>query len=135
VRPDCTAGVTSDERFPTGLTIGLGSLTVVAAAAIAAAVPTSDPTSRLALVAAAVAVIAALSRDIVALPGLVVLAWLIVNGFLVDRFGELSWHGRSDVYRAVILVLAAGIGQVAGQLWWRHATRDRRLKSEANDRV
>jgi hypothetical protein len=33
-------------------------------------------------------------------------------------------------------VLAAGIGQVAGQLWWRwHATRFRRFKSEANDRV
>jgi hypothetical protein len=128
--------VTSHERFPTGLTIGLGSLTIVVAAVIAAAVPTTETASRLALVAAAVAVVAALSRDIRAVPWLAALAWLIVNGFLIDRFGELSWHGPSDVYRAVILVLAAGIGQVAGQLWWRwHATRFRRFKSEANDRV
>jgi hypothetical protein len=128
--------VTSYERFPTGLNIGLGSLTVVAASVLAAAVPTSDATSRLALVAAAVTVVAALSRDLIAAPVVAVLAWLIVNGFLIDRFGELSWHGRSDVYRAVILVLAAGIGQVAGQLWWRwHATREHRRKSEANNRV
>jgi hypothetical protein len=35
---------------------------------------------------------------------------LVVNGFLVDRFGELSWHGTADVYRAVMLILAGVLG-------------------------
>jgi K+-sensing histidine kinase KdpD len=38
------------------------------------------------------------------------LAWLVVNGFLVDRFGELSWHGPADVYRAVMLAVAGLLG-------------------------
>jgi MFS family permease len=116
--------VLSDERFPTGLTIGLGSLTVVAATIVAAMFPADEGGSRLAVVAAAVAVVATLSGDLIAVPCVVVLAWLMINGFLVDRFGVLSWHGRSDVYRAVMLVIAAGLGQVAGHAWWRwHAMR------------
>jgi hypothetical protein len=111
--------VLSDKRFPTGLTIGLGSLIVVGAAVVAGMLPASDGASRLALVMVAVAVVAALSRDLIAVPCVVVLAWLIVNGFLVDRFGVLSWHGHSDVYRAVMLVAAAGFGQIAGLIWWR----------------
>jgi hypothetical protein len=48
----------------------------------------------------------------------VVLAWLVVNGFLVDRFGELWWHGRSDLYRAGMLVVAGALGQVVGRARW-----------------
>ena len=38
------------------------------------------------------------------------LAWLVVNGFLVDRVGELPWHGPADVYRAAMLTLAGVLG-------------------------
>jgi hypothetical protein len=29
---------------------------------------------------------------------------------LVDRFGELSWHGTADIYRALMLISAGVLG-------------------------
>jgi hypothetical protein len=100
---------------PTGIRVGIGALVVVAAGLIAAAAPGAW---RFGIVAVAVVVFAAVAGDLVAVPTTVGLAWLVVNGFLVDRFGELSWHGRSDLYRAAILVVAGGLGQAVGRARW-----------------
>jgi hypothetical protein len=110
--------------YPTGILIGLGALTVVAGGLIASTAPGAW---RFGIVVAAVAVFAALALDLVAVPVTVVLAWLVVNGFLVDRFGELSWHGRPDIYRAGMLVVAGALGQGVGRarrlMWDRRQRR------------
>lgn len=100
---------------PTGILVGIGALVVVVAGLIAAAAPGAW---RFGIVAAAVVVFAAAAADLVAVSVTVVLAWLVVNGFLVDRFGELWWHGRSDLYRAGMLVVAGALGQVVGRARW-----------------
>ena len=60
--------------------------------------------------AIAVVVFGALPGDRLAVVCTAGLAWLVVNGFLVDRFGELSWHGPADIDRAVMLILAGVLG-------------------------
>jgi len=42
-----------------------------------------------------VGLFAAISLDQLALAGVAVLAALIYNGFLEDRFGQLAWHGST----------------------------------------
>jgi len=59
---------------------------------------------------AAVVAFAALAGDRRAVACVAGLAWLVVNGFLVDRFGELSWHGTADIYRALMLISAGILG-------------------------
>jgi K+-sensing histidine kinase KdpD len=39
-----------------------------------------------------------------------VLGWLILNGFLVDQFGTLRWHGEVDAARLAVLIIAAAAG-------------------------
>jgi hypothetical protein len=110
--------------YPTGLSIGIGAATVVASTMLAATIPATDAGWRFAVVAVTFGVFAALVPDRSAVAWTGGLAWLLVNGFLVDSFGELSWHGRSDLYRALMLVAVAAAGLAIGQgvrLWsvWR----------------
>jgi len=93
-----------------GIDIGIGAVAVVTAGLIAAAVPAADQPWRFAVMAIAVVVFAALSGERLAVACTAGLAWLVVNGFLIDRFGELSWHGPTDLYRAVMLILAGVLG-------------------------
>jgi len=93
-----------------GIGVGLGAATVVVAGLLAAAVPVADRPWRFAVMVIAVVVFGALSGDRLAVACAAGLAWLVVNGFLVDRFGELSWHGTADIYRALMLILAGILG-------------------------
>ena len=93
-----------------GIGIGLGAVTVVIAGLLAAAIPVADRPWRFAVMTIAVVVFAALSGDRLAVACAAGLAWLVVNGFLIDRFGELSWHGPADFYRAAMLILAGVLG-------------------------
>ncbi len=88
-----------------------GVLTVVACFA-AALVPAADPSWRLAVVALAVGVTAAMTGDLTAMVVVAVTAFLLVDGFLVDTRGQLGWHGQDDVLRLGALMAAglAGLG-------------------------
>jgi hypothetical protein len=108
--------------------IGLGAVTVVVSTMVAAAIPPTGAGLRLGVVAVTVGAFAALAADLWAVAWTGALAWLLVNGFLVDRFGELSWHGRSDLYRSLALLCAAAAGLAIGKgvrLWsaWRRRRR------------
>jgi hypothetical protein len=92
---------------------------VVAAALVAAPIPSTHSGWRFAVVAVAVGLFAALTLDGLALAGVAVLGWLVVNGFLVDRLGELSWHGSSDLYRMLLLVVAGAFGLAVGEIFRR----------------
>ena len=109
-----------------GFTVGIGATAVVAAGVVASTVPAADSGWRFGIVVAAVAIFAAFAGDAVAVAWAAGLAWLVTNGFLVDRFGELSWHGRSDVSRAVMLMLAGGLGLLIARV-----RRERRRRRHA----
>ena len=64
--------------------------------------------------AGAVALFAALAVDQWALLGVALIAWLLVDGFLVNRLGELSWRGSSDIWRMLLFVAAGTLGLLVG---------------------
>ena len=102
-------------RTPTGISVGVGSIVVVVAAMLAALIPRAHTDWRFAVVAVAVGLLATFTRDWLATAAVAVLAWLVVDGFLVDRMGELSWHGSADRSRFVLLILAGGAGLMLGE--------------------
>ena len=101
---------------PTGLAIGAGAIMVIVAGVIAAAVPTAATDWRFAVMAIFVGLFAAISLDQVALAAVAVLAFAVYNGFLEDRFGQLSWHGSGDLWRLLVLVMVAACGLAAGEI-------------------
>jgi hypothetical protein len=106
-----------DSQFdvPVGVDIAGGAALIVFAALGAAAVPASDPWWRLAVMAAAVGAFTALTGDRLASAAVVILAWLVANGFLVDQYGQLEWHGPADLVRLLLLSGAAAGGLLAGR--------------------
>lgn len=114
------------DRAPAGIAVGIGAVAVVAAALLAALIPVGHTGWRAAVVAVTVGVVAGLSRDGWATAATVVLGWLVVNGFLVNRLGRLSWHGTPDLVRLVLLVLTGGAGLGLGRA--RHGFREWRAR-------
>jgi hypothetical protein len=119
-RTDHYLATHDDAKSPAGILIAIGAVTVVAAAAVAGQVPVADTGVRLAVMAAAIAAYAAFSVDIVAVAAVLPLAWLVQDGFLLDRYGVLVWRGWSDVARLGLLVAAALVGLALGAV--RHRT-------------
>lgn len=111
---------------PLGIALGIGAALMVVAGLIAAPISSTQPDRRFAVIAIAVAVFAALTIDPVALGPVALLGFLIDNGFLEDRYGELSWHGSVDLWHLLVLVIAGAIGLAAGEaVRWMHALRKR----------
>jgi MFS family permease len=109
-----------EDRCPTGIAIALGAAVLIGVAFISAAFPPA-PAPRLALLVVAVALFAALSGDGPAALAVAGLAWPIGNGFLVNRYGGLSWHGRLDTGFVLSLLIAVSVGMVVSQgiVEWR----------------
>ena len=110
-----SADAVRTQSTPTGLAIGAGAVALVAAAIIAAAIPSADAGWRFAVMAVAVGLFAAISLDQIALAGVAVLAALIYNGFLEDRSGQLAWHGSHDLWRLLLLVTVSAGGLALGE--------------------
>lgn len=118
---------TWDDRTPVGIDLGLGAAAVVVAACIAAAIPTVDLGWRFGVVAFAVGVFAAVTADPMAVAGAALIAWLVVDGFLIDRSGQLAWHGSADLLRIMVLALVSALGIAVGQAGRQfRATQSRR---------
>jgi hypothetical protein len=105
----------SPERTPVGINVGVGSAAVVAAGLVGAAIPGTEGGLRFAVVALAVMAFAAATLDELALAVVVPLGFGILNGFLENQHGQLSWHGSSDLWRLMVLVISAGLGLTAGE--------------------
>ena len=95
---------------PAGLDIAGAAVAVAVAALVASALPVDHPYGRTAVMAAAVLVASAGTGNLGAAAAATALAALTTNGFLINRLGELSWHGMPDVYRTAILAAAAAVG-------------------------
>lgn len=100
---------------PFGFSAPLGAALVAAACLFAGAFP-ATAAARLWLPAAAVAAVAFLSRDWRAGLAVAGVAFLLVDGFLENRSGLLTWHPGDGVRLGVLLcvaVLGAALGVVA----------------------
>lgn len=107
---------------PFGINLAAGAGAMMASALVAPALFPDLP-ARLVVVALAVGGFAALVDDVRA--GLVTggLGYLLFDGFLVNRYGELSWTGTTSMWHVSVFVLAVGLG-----LAWRSV---RRLRTRA----
>jgi hypothetical protein len=99
---------------PVGIALAFGTAGMTAAAIIASVIPAADTGWRFGIVAATLFVFAAVSLDQRALAGVALIAFLITNGFLEDRFGQLSWHGSKDIWLGLLLIIAGGVGLATG---------------------
>jgi hypothetical protein len=105
----------ADDRCPAGITIAIGAAALIVTALVGAAFPPA-PGPRLALLVVTVAAVAAVSGDGWAVLAVAGLAWAIGNGFLINRYGELSWHGRLDTGFVLSLLLGVSVGMVLSQI-------------------
>lgn len=64
-------------------------------------------------------------------------AWLMLNGFVEDRYGVLRWHGRGDVTRLGVLVAAAATVAVLreAQIRRRRHNVEKRMSAELAEMV
>jgi hypothetical protein len=116
-------------RSPAGLKLGAGTAAVVAAVLVAAALPKQG---RLAVVAGTTGLFGALALDVVSLAGVTVIAWLLVNGFLVNQLGVLTWHGSADLVRLGVLAGTGVVGLAVGGAWrFERARADRQRFDES----
>ncbi len=121
--PPVERGARSD-RTPVGIHIGLGMVAALAGVMLAAIMPASAGDWRLVPVAGALVLIGAWTVDPAALTGIATVTYLLVVGFLVDRYGVLTWHGTPDLYRLLIVSASAGGGLALGALRrWVRRTR------------
>jgi hypothetical protein len=103
-----------------GLQVGAGALAILLATMIGAGLPTATGLWRAVPVAVAVLTFALFGVDAAAVASTAVLGYLLVIGFLVNRFGELSWHGAPDVGRIALIGGAAAAGFAVGIMRRRH---------------
>ena len=103
------AGPPADARTPLGISLAVGSATLVPL--LFADHLVRDAGWRFAVPAAAVALFAALTDDVVATAGFVLVTALLVDGFVLGRGdGVLTWDGGADARRLGLLVAAAVVG-------------------------
>jgi hypothetical protein len=124
VREGWTRGDTG--RTPFGINVGIGAVVVVAASMAAAVFPAVGV--RLAVVAVSVAGYAAVVCDVGAAFAVAGLGYLLFNGFLVNRLGELTWDGTASLWHASALLLAILLG--TGVRWVRAVRADLLLAEE-----
>jgi hypothetical protein len=105
---------TRSDRTPVGIQLGAGMAAVLVALIVAAMIPASVGVGRLAPVAVALIVTGVYMVDPAAVAFVAIVAYLLVIGFLVNRYGVLTWHGAPDMYRLLAIAVSAGAGQLLG---------------------
>jgi hypothetical protein len=112
------------QRTPLGISLFGGCAAVLVAGLVAAWIPVSAPVARYVPLVLVLAGYAALTVDATAVALAGALGFAVFDGFLVNRLGELSWHGVADRWR-VLALLVAGIGGLAGGTAYRAVLRAR----------
>jgi hypothetical protein len=96
---------------PFGVLVAGGTLVALAATIVAAAVlPPAATDARVAVVALAVGVVAARTANVAASLATGSVAFLLATGFLLNRYGELSWHGEQTVVQLSLVAGAVAVG-------------------------
>jgi hypothetical protein len=105
------------DRTPVGINISLGVVAVLVAMMLAAVLPASAGAWRVVPVAAALVVVGVCTVDPAAVAFVSTVAYLLVIGFLVNRYGVLTWHGTPDMYRLLVIAISGLAGLVVGAVW------------------
>jgi hypothetical protein len=100
-----------------GINLAIGTVTVVGASFVASLLPAADIVARLGLLVVLVVVLGVQTVDLAAMAGVCVIAFALLNGFLVNSGGGLSWHGAGDAWRLCALLVGGGFGYSIG--WTR----------------
>jgi hypothetical protein len=108
--------VDDDTGTPLGIDVTVGAVTVTTGMFVAASFPGTDPRWRCAIVATAVGLFAAYTTNRAAVVLIIPATWMVMDGFLVNRLGELSWDGGPDLARFLVLVAAGGFGLALGSI-------------------
>jgi len=105
-----------DTGNPLGIDVAVGAVTMTAGLFVAASFPGTDPRWRCAIVATALGLFAAYTANRAAVALIIPATWMVMDGFLVNRLGELSWDGWPDLARFLVLVAAGCFGLAVGPL-------------------
>jgi hypothetical protein len=110
-------GAVATARVPTELGIAAGFATVATACLIITwLLPPPATTARFIVLCAVLVSFGAIVRNLAAALATAGMALPFYLGFLLDRLGELHWHGQVDLARLAALLAAAAAGTVAGRL-------------------
>ena len=117
--------------MPFGVGVNIGAVTVAGASFVAATLPAARAVLRLGVLVFVVGAFAAWAANAAMAASVCVIAFLLLNSFLVNTRGELSWHGAADGWRLGALALASGIGWWVGWVRRSFAARNRFADLEA----
>lgn len=123
--------VRNPARTPVGVQFGAGAVLVIGAGLLAALVPRPDAGARFTVVCAAVGVFAVATIAPLAAAGVAALGRSVVNGFQVNQFGQLNWHGPPDLYRTIWLVVVGAVGLAVGKAYRQILDLQARWRFEA----
>jgi hypothetical protein len=116
MRSDAVRQRAGRARIPFEFGLAAGSLTMIVAALIdSAAFAPDDRGDRLAVMAAAVAVFCAVAGWRSGLP-VAAVGYLLFDGFLANRYGELTWAHKAGFHAVSMIALAAALGVVVHRL-------------------
>jgi hypothetical protein len=111
MREDWVPGAATAVGTPFGISLAGGAAAMVGAALTAAGlVPAGATGWRLGVMALVVAGYTAMVDDAWASLATAGLGYLLFNGFLVNRAGELTWIGTTNVWQLGVFVVALGLG-------------------------
>ncbi len=126
-RADVDAGAT-----PFGINLAIGAAVMIGATVAAAALAPEVPT-RLVVMSLAVVAVAGLVKDTRASLVVSALGYLLFTGFLVNRYGELSWDGTTSAWHLAVFALSVGLGRV--WRWIRTVSAEAALIAELSNVV
>jgi len=116
VRGDVVRQRARSRRIPFEFAVAAGSLTMIVAALIdSAAFPPHDAGDRLTVMAAAIAVFCVVAGWQSGLP-VAAVGYLLFDGFLANRYGELTWDHQTGPRAIGVIALAAAFGLAIGWL-------------------
>ena len=108
---------------PTGINATVGALVVVVCCAVPPHLDAAGVAARLAVLALGVFAFSVAACDLVAAAVSAGIAFLLFDGFVLGRAGDLAWHGNADLVRIGVLAGAALAGTTAGALRLRIEAR------------
>jgi hypothetical protein len=107
----------TDSEVPLGINTAIGAVAVTVAIIGCSLLPAQDLGVKTAALSVVLAGLAAVAVDLRSTAIVLVIAWLLLDGFVVNQAGQLSWHGTADLWRLSLLALGSALGLALG---WGH---------------